>query len=303
MRKLTPVQSSIHERAVKISTKYLCAERGLIDVLADVERTRLHRNFDCPSLFRYAVDVLGLSEGISYALISIARKSREVPQLKTLSVSKANRIVSIINKENAAELIRFAKSHTQKEIEFEVARRNPKAASRDRLKPISEDLVEMTNTVSKDFLTKLKRAQSLEAQKGHSARIADVLEAVVDKYLFHEDPVAKAARAAAKSELCVRRVEPKKPNHSKRIKLSAEQKHTVFQRDGGRCTHVNEKGERCDSDRWIEVHHIRPVSMGGGNEPENLTTLCSFHHDLVHQLSFPVDGQVSWLRERTVPYG
>jgi 5-methylcytosine-specific restriction endonuclease McrA len=243
--------------------------------------------------------MINKSEAISYALISIARKSREVPVLRSsgLSVSKASRIVSILNRDNASELIRFAKTHTSKQIEAEVARRNPKAASRDRVKMISGDTAQLTITVSAEFLEMLKRVESLEGKQSGPA-----IEAALRVYLKHKDPVQKAKRAQKKSELFVRRVSLKKPNHSKRVPLSAAQKHVVFARDEGRCTHIGADGKRCNSDRWVEVHHIRPVSLGGGNEPENLTTLCSFHHDLAHQLNLPLEGQTTWLRSPVADY-
>ena len=84
--------------------------------------------------------------------------------------------------------------------------------------------------------------------------------------------------------------------------LTAAEKHAVHARDGGRCAHIGESGKRCNADRWVDVHHVRPVSRGGGNELGNLTTLCSYHHDLVHQTSFPIDGQVSWIRSEVVKY-
>ncbi|MBI2605974.1 MAG: HNH endonuclease [Deltaproteobacteria bacterium] len=39
---------------------------------------------------------------------------------------------------------------------------------------------------------------------------------------------------------------------------------------------------RCEQKRWLQVHHIKPVSLGGGNTLENLTTLCSGHHRMRH---------------------
>jgi hypothetical protein len=44
----------------------------------------------------------------------------------------------------------------------------------------------------------------------------------------------------------------------------------------------------------------RPAARGGTNKLTNLTTLCSDHHALVHQLGSAIDGQVNWLR---VPQG
>jgi len=97
------------------------------------------------------------------------------------------------------------------------------------------------------------------------------------------------------------------PFHSRRStqpwkKTSSEQKHAVFLRDQGKCTHVGHNKKRCGDDRWTQIHHIIHVNQGGTNDLENLTTLCSFHHDLVHQLSLPLEGQVSWLRSPRTPY-
>jgi predicted restriction endonuclease len=50
------------------------------------------------------------------------------------------------------------------------------------------------------------------------------------------------------------------------------------------------------------VHHIRALSQGGTDDLENLTHLCSFHHELVHQLSFAMDGGINWVRSPEVRY-
>ncbi len=68
-----------------------------------------------------------------------------------------------------------------------------------------------------------------------------------------------------------------------RIPLSSVQRHAVFTRDQGKCTHLEASGELCGSDRWVHIHHVVQVARGGTNEPENLRTLCSFHHDMIHQ--------------------
>ncbi|MGE3682447.1 MAG: HNH endonuclease [Bdellovibrionales bacterium] len=95
---------------------------------------------------------------------------------------------------------------------------------------------------------------------------------------------------------------PPSPQQPARVPLTAAQRHAVFARDGGRCTHMDQQGRQCKEDKWLSIHHIQPVSAGGNNEPENLTLLCSHHHDLVHQLSLPIMGQVSWLRSPLAAY-
>ena len=96
--------------------------------------------------------------------------------------------------------------------------------------------------------------------------------------------------------------ESTKTLQNRRTALTAQEKHAVFRRDGGRCAFVDASGQKCQSERWLHIHHVRPVSLGGGNDIGNLTTLCSFHHDLVHQLSLPINRQLNWLKEPAQGY-
>jgi hypothetical protein len=53
----------------------------------------------------------------------------------------------------------------------------------------------------------------------------------------------------------------------------------VLRRDGNRCAISG-----CDSRNRLQVHHIIPWSRGGPTDPENLITLCWYHHHIaIHQ--------------------
>ena len=53
-------------------------------------------------------------------------------------------------------------------------------------------------------------------------------------------------------------------------------------RDGNACT-----GDGCPSTHRLQVHHIIPFIQGGTTDPDNLITLCWFHHQIViHQRGF-----------------
>ncbi len=59
----------------------------------------------------------------------------------------------------------------------------------------------------------------------------------------------------------------------------------VLHRDGAGCTIAG-----CVSRYRLQVHHIRPWSQGGRTDPDNLTTVCWFHHHVViHGHGFTVD--------------
>ena len=72
----------------------------------------------------------------------------------------------------------------------------------------------------------------------------------------------------------------------KRLPIKAKTKHQVQLKYSGRCGFIDQQGERCKSRRFLEVHHIQPVSRGGNNNLDNLILLCSGHHKIYHQ----VDG-------------
>ncbi len=286
-------QLELHERALQLSREFRRKESELILIIGEIDQQKFFKRLGYASLFTYAVGALGLSEANSYAFIAVARKSREIPELKIavieqkITVAKASRIVAAITKENAPDLVKFAAAHTTRQTEVEVARLQPSAAASDRIRFKGEDLVQLECGITKGTLEKLDRVKSILAAKGRFS-LDKVLSEVLDDYLQRHDPVRKAERVLAKNQktkkFCALRVRP----GSKRAPLPARTKHQVHARDRGRCTHTNGKGGRCTNDRWLELHHIQPVSRGGGNEVENLTTLCGFHHDLVHQLSLPL---------------
>jgi len=60
----------------------------------------------------------------------------------------------------------------------------------------------------------------------------------------------------------------------------------VFQRDGGRCSYVDERGERCRETRCLELHHRQPFGMKGDHAASNLTLHCLAHNALAAELDF-----------------
>ncbi len=248
-------QLELHERAIGLSREFRRLEGELILILGEIDQLKFFKRLGYASLFAYAVGALGLSEANAYAFISVARKSREIQELKIavieqkITVAKASRIVAAITKENARDLVKFAETHTTRQTEIEVARLQPRAAVSDKIKFMGEDLVQLECGITKDTHEKLERVKSLLAAKGQFS-LDKVLSEVLDDYLSRHDPVRKAERALAKKpkakKLCVRRVQ----SGSKRAPLLARTKHQVHVRDRGRgrCTHTNEDGDRCAND-------------------------------------------------------
>jgi hypothetical protein len=129
----------LHERALQCAKDFVRLESELIDVLQEIEDKKAFIYFGFISLFQYAVGSLKLSESRSYELISIARKSKQVPELKeaisqgTINTSQARRIVSVITPENQSEWIRMSSSLSQRELEKKIVEVNPKQAVKDKM--------------------------------------------------------------------------------------------------------------------------------------------------------------------------
>jgi hypothetical protein len=70
-----------------------------------------------------------------------------------------------------------------------------------------------------------------------------------------------------------------------RTPIPAAVTHAVRFRDGGRCQFrkPDAMDEICGARRWVDFHHVLPLSEGGTHTLENLVTLCRSHHQAIHE--------------------
>src|ERR1035437_5866420 len=106
MQSVLSLADQIHTHALAAAARYKRAEVELIEVLQQVEEHRVFLKRGHSSLFQYVTTELGLSENVAYSLITIARKAREVPELKiqlqsgAMTLSNARRIVPVLEAKN-----------------------------------------------------------------------------------------------------------------------------------------------------------------------------------------------------------
>ncbi|MFO0722995.1 MAG: HNH endonuclease signature motif containing protein [Myxococcota bacterium] len=76
----------------------------------------------------------------------------------------------------------------------------------------------------------------------------------------------------------------------------------VRTRDGGRCVVPG-----CTHLRFVDIHHLVPTSLGGPNTLANLVSLCTAHHQRLHEgvLAIEPDGGGGWSVRQAggAPYG
>jgi len=268
----------LHDQALSYAKSYLKAESDLIAVLQEIESCRGYRELGFKSLFEYGVSSLGLSEAVTYSLITVARKSRQVPMLQEkirsgdITLSNARRIAPVLTAETQEKWLDAASTLSKRELEKEIARENPNLAITERVKPVTQERLELRLGISEKLHQELKRAQEIVSSKTKKpASLEETLEALAALFLQKEDPVEKARRARP----------ARKVSDPKKREIPAALRHLVRLRDQDQCTHVQD-GKRCEDRKWLDIHHIRPVSEGGPTMLENLTTLCRGHHQLRH---------------------
>ena len=85
-------------------------------------------------------------------------------------------------------------------------------------------------------------------------------------------------------------------HHGSSASIRPATRRAVLARDD-RCT-----VDGCNSTYRLEVHHIIPLSGGGTHSPQNLTTLCWWHHHVaVHRRGMRIDPQSPPQRRRLLP--
>jgi hypothetical protein len=79
---------------------------------------------------------------------------------------------------------------------------------------------------------------------------------------------------------------PKKDARAKQTVTPATRR-AVLRRDHERCA-----APGCRNALFLDIHHVEPRSEGGGNEADNLITLCGVHHRAAHRGELVVAGRV-----------
>ncbi len=84
------------------------------------------------------------------------------------------------------------------------------------------------------------------------------------------------------------------PGHVTRT-IPPATRRAVLIRDGMCCTAPD-----CRNRKHLELHHIVPRAEGGDHSPENLTTVCWAHHDMIHKRVIDLrrgsEGDLEWNR-------
>ena len=286
----------------------------LLAYLGEVEERRLDLQSACSSLFDFCLRRLGMSEDEACRRVAAARIVRRFPMALGMIARGEIHLTGLLllrdhlNAERAEELLREAAGKSKSELQHLLARRFPRSdvmptvqavtetaspaamsragvgsampstgdSARPRIEPLAPTRYRVEFTARAELKEKLDRAADLLRHSHPTGDVPAIVERALDLLLakLEKERLGKAtrrsaARPSARSGYVPRAV-----------------RREVFERDGNRCTFVDESGRRCESRTWLELDHRVPRARGGPDDASNLAVVCRAHNRLAAEQQF-----------------
>ena len=149
--------------------------------------------------------------------------------------------------------------------------------SRTKLAPLSPGRYALQLTVDQATYDQLRYAQALLGHAVPSGAVEQVLKRALDS-LVQQLEQQKFARSA--------RSRPRQQSSAAGRHVPAEIRRTVWQRDGGQCTFVSDRGQRCEERTRLEFDHVEPVARGGATTVAGVRLRCRAHNQYAAECAF-----------------
>ncbi len=282
----------------------------------EVDRRSLFATLAYPSLFEYAVKELKYSASAANRRIASMRLLRELPEIEkkvesgVLSLSTLSQAQVFFRQENSSlkskrEVLLSLENKSTREVERELVSRcaEPERLIPDKLRAVSATHTELKLLVEDNFLSKLEELRNHLGCKMPHATLKELFDFALDRALYELKP--KAPREATQSKRKTAATIEKKLVKDRAIEnkivkqatleakkaatryVPVEVEREVWQRDRGQCSFVNPASkQRCTSKHGLELDHIHPHALGGGQTTSNLRLRCRAHNQLAAVQSF-----------------
>lgn len=278
------------EKLLSATENLVSKERKLLTEvlhhLAEIDRRKLYASLKFTSLFDYAVKKLGYPEDQASRRICALRMLKVLPKQDAeqieeklnqgkLCLTHLNMAQSAFRRSEKVthvkstpaqkmEILKKMENTSTREAEKIVVKAFPLEADQrfEKVRAVTCELSEMKFMLNADQRAKITQMKGLLAHRNPNLPFSELLDILLDLGIKEFDPARKQVRVYQKKQ------ETAAPRSGKaRPAIPAEVCRQIWRRDSSRCT-------QCASVHALEIDHILPVALGGGNEPENLRLLC-----------------------------
>jgi 5-methylcytosine-specific restriction endonuclease McrA len=273
----------------------------LVVHLIEVEDRALDKKSACSSMWAFCTERLNMSEGETSRRLNAAKLVRKFPSVLgrlergEIHLSALRQLGAYLTEGNVDAILDDAKGKTRSQLDEMIARRFPRPnaptveipvvasmttatagatpppppalAGKARIESLSATGVLVQMTMTAEGYADLKRAKEL---LGHCIPDGDTVKVIERALRTLVEALEKGRRA--KTSRPQESGRPSKPGH-----IPAATRREVFARDGEQCTYVDSEGRRCECRTRLELDHIQPRALGGGDGAATLRTRCRPH--------------------------
>lgn len=290
-----------------------CTEADLLVHLGEIDERKLYLERAFPTMFELCVGELRFSEDAAYSRIMVARAARRLPAMieslrsGQVHLTGLRLLAPHLTAENHRDVLARATGKTKREIEELVARlapqppvastirklperlapvspeplalrldpapaRLPREDHRPAIAPLAEETYKVQFTASRELRDKLRQAQDLLRHRVPDGDLALIVEKALDLLI---DQVRKERFAVGRKP---RQGSATAAQETTSRHIPAPIQRTVYERDAGRCTFVDESGRRCAETGNLEFDHVNGFALTHLHDPERIRLLCRAHN-------------------------
>jgi hypothetical protein len=292
----------------------------LIAHLAELDARQLYLGAGFPSMFKYGVELLCLSEAEAYNRIEAARAAKRFPVILdrlcdgSLSITTVNLLAPHLSIENHVERLAAGSRKSKREVEELVARYCPRpdVVSSVRKLPAPPRTSVVPNAVSTSTSDVPLSVPPASPPRPTVAALAPdryairftATAATCEKLRLAQDMLRHAVPSGDLAEIFDRALtalieDLGKKKFGKTVRprrsrgpapgsrhIAAAVRRAVWKRDGGRCAFAGGGGRRCNERGFAEFHHVDPYGVGGDATVETIELRCRAHNNYEAELFY-----------------
>ena len=295
---------SLFVEVKNLRTKERESMADLILYLHEIDKRGIHVKAGYSGLFAYCTQALGYSGASACrraAAVKALSKSPEVYQkLKSgeLTLCAISTLSKVLTEENTLEVLSEAQGKTKLEVEQIAAKlgaplpaRKKSIVVRKVVVPVAP-LFSLSTPAAVATKEEVRFQVSMELNEEEMKLYQEAKELVGP--LQAKEVVLRALREfVARRKKKAKVTPPAKSTSTLKVTkvrrsryIPAEVRREVRDKCGGQCAFIGD-GRRCTERHGLQLDHVQPFALGGGNYPENLRLMCPKHNRLLAEIAFP----------------
>jgi 5-methylcytosine-specific restriction endonuclease McrA len=154
------------------------------------------------------------------------------------------------------------------------------------VQPLAPGRYKVQFTASGELHGKLERLKALMRSEVPDGDLASIIEQAVTEKLERLEARHFATTKAPRRDLLETDASPSSRH------VPAAVRRAVRERDGHRCSYVDEQGRRCSERGRLEFHHRHPFGLGGDHRLQNVCLMCRAHNAYLAEHDYGRDAMV-----------